>query len=405
MKAPGLLLLALSALPLSAADFGLTIHQGAEISGSGTDSREAVLAPGLGPWFSDEKHESWGLYLSALINMKYEYSSLSGEGAWRPVPEPGRFSLALRPLPGLYLEAGRVRFRDPNGFIASGLFDGLSGSINIGNTRFSLAALYTGLLYRETAKVFMSPADSSWDHAVGDTVFSFAGRRVLASASWDLPSLFESPQGLTLNSLVQFDLNGAEEELHSQYLSLRFLVSPLPSLYAYTGFALGFAEYTGARTDSETSLMLSAGLDWSLPGALTDTLSFGLSWGSGGDGGLGAFHPVTTLSPSGVLSVGTAGLLALRGSYGVRARENLSLSLDCRYFFRENTGSFDTLALAEDPEKRALGGELCASLIWVPVSDISLSAGGGVFLPGLGNAVEQGAPPRWKATLTAALSL
>jgi hypothetical protein len=408
---PGLLFAA--AVDLYALDYGLTLRQTVEFAGRENDGLELAFTPGLGPWLSDSSGKSTDLYLSAFINMRYTYDKLSGEGGWRPIPELGRCSLFYW-LPGsLSVEFGRIRYSDPNSMIVSGLFDGVAGTLDIRNTRLTLGAFYSGLLYRDTAKIFMTAADSSWDYAAGDTSFSFAGRRLIAACGWEIPSLFESPHSLTLNALAQFDLNAAEEILNSQYLSFKFNFSPLSSVYTRAGGVLAFVESRGGAGESaDINLALNLALDWALPGGPEDALSFGLVWATGeadsnanGDSlSLGPFRSVTLLSSSGTLNAGMAGLLSLRGSYTILALENLSLGLDCRYFFRGNLGVFDTLPLVADTEKRALGGEAYGSLVWVPMSDVSVVCGGGLFVPDLGNAVQTGTPPRWKTMLTLTVS-
>jgi hypothetical protein len=390
-----------AALPLSALDYGLTLRQSLGLAGGEPDALELNYTPGLGPWLSDSSGETLDIYLSAMVDMRYRYDELTGEGDWQPVPELGHSSLRLRPGAGIGLELGRVRYSDPNGLIVAGLFDGLTGSLNLGNSRLSLGALYSGLLYRETAKIFMSEGDTAWDYPAGDLVYSFAGRRLIAALGWETPSLFGSSQGLALNFLTQFDLNGAEESLDSRYLSFKFTFSPLPLVYGRLGGALGFTERREAgERAGETSLALDAGLDWALPGRLEDALSFRLLWASGS--WLGTFRSVTLLSPSNLLSAGMGGLGALRTAYTARVKENLSLTLDGRYLFREDTEIIDTLPLTGG---RALGAELYGSLVWVPLSDISVVWGGGAFFPGLGDAVQKDAAPRWKTMLTLVFSL
>jgi hypothetical protein len=398
-----------AALGLFAADWGFTLHQNLELSGQGGDDLELAYTPGLGPWFSSSSRETLDLYLSGFLNMTYGYDKLTGEKDLRLIPELGRCSLFLRPAGGFHMELGRIPYGDPNSLIVSGLLDGFSGVLDIGNSRLSLGTFYTGLLYRETAKIFMTAADSSWDH--GES-FSLAGRRLIAALDWELPSLFESPHSLVLNALVQFDLNRAPETLHSQYLSFQFVFSPLPSLYARAGAVLGLAEYTvkdpaDSDGDRGMNMALNMGLDWKVPGSPADALSFGLAWGSGGidDSVLGYFPSITLFSSSSILSTGMAGLAALRGTYTVRLRENLSLGMDGRYFLRGNLGSFDTLPLAADRGKKALGGEIYGSAVWVPVSDISLAGGAGLFFPALGNVIDRDTPPRWKTRLTLTFSL
>jgi hypothetical protein len=102
----------------------------------------------------------------------------------------GRFEIFWRPLSNIYLEAGRVRFNDPAGFIAAGLFDGLSGTFVPGGVRLSAGAFYTGFLYKETAKILMSGGDAEkyaepLDYK--DPESFLASRRILVSTAAEFP--------------------------------------------------------------------------------------------------------------------------------------------------------------------------------------------------------------------------
>jgi hypothetical protein len=193
---------------------------------------------------------------------------------------------------------------------------------------------------------------------------------------------------LYLNGLAQFDLNGEDDRLHTQYLSLRFLFSPLPVFNISAGGVLGLAEQ--AETDTETGLALLLNADWYLPTAWRDMVSLGFRWGSGAaEGkGVGPFIPVSSISQGNVLNSGLSGLMAIRTAYTVRPHKSLSLVLDGRYFFLANGADSGT-------DNKALGGEVYGSVNWAPVMDVTLTAGGGVFFPGMGNALPSGAPVQW----------
>jgi hypothetical protein len=214
----------------------------------------------------------------------------------------------------------------------------------------------------------------------------FASRRVLGSVSWEAPALGGSPHGLYLQGLGQFDLNGTDDWLHAQYLSLRFLFSPLPVFSINAGGVLELAEQADADTQTALALLVSA--DWHPPSAMQDTVSLEFRWGSGGAdterGGIGPFIPVMSISQGNVLNSVLSGLMILRAAYALRPHETLSLALDARYFLLDN-----------DAANKALGGELYGSMRWAPVMETMLELGGGVFFPGTGNALPSDAPPQW----------
>jgi hypothetical protein len=384
-------------------DFGAVLGINPEWKGSEGEAG-GVYAFSLGPWVSASPSETFDLYLSGSVALRLEQED------WEllPVlPELGRFMIAWRPLPRLGLEAGRIRLSDPNGIIAAGLFDGLSVSAYLGGSRLSIGGYYTGFLYKDTADICMTPSDIAdylkpfdWKDPAATY---FASRRGLAVLSWEAPSLAGSPHGLYLHGLGQFDLNAAADRLHSQYLSLRFLFSPLPTFAINAGAVLELTEQE--EMDTKTALVLLVNVDWHPPTAWQDRATLGFRWGSGKtgktgktggtDGGLGPFLPVTSISQGNVLDSALSGLTVIRAAYTLRPHDTLSLTLDGRYFLLDQAG---------DTDAKALGGELYASVSWAPVMDTALLLGAGAFLPGTGNVLPSGDPPQWLASLGLTLS-
>jgi hypothetical protein len=203
-----------SAFPGSAFDFGLVIQQSPEFTNAGGNrSGELNYTGSYSPWFSSLLGKTAELYLSAKLSTVYE------GGAWTPetmplLPEAGRFEVSWRPAASVYLEAGRIRFQDPSGFIAAGNFDGFNGSVVLGKSRLSAGAFYTGLLFKETAGILMTPEDIQ-TYTGADSYF--ASRRALFSTGAEFPVL--TPRSsLAVNALFQFDLNGGAYDRHSEDL-------------------------------------------------------------------------------------------------------------------------------------------------------------------------------------------
>jgi hypothetical protein len=215
---PALLLLFFCSGIVFGADFGTTLRINPEWKGADAET-ETVCAFTLGPWVSASPHASLDLYFSAGLSLRYSHEE------WNLLPELYRFMLAWRPLLRLGLEMGRIRFSDPNGIVATGLFDGISVSYELGGSRLSAGGYYTGFLYKDTADICMTASDSAdyqkpfdWENVAATY---FASRRVLGSISWEAPALAGSPHGLYLNGLAQFDLNGEDDRFHTQYLFYR----------------------------------------------------------------------------------------------------------------------------------------------------------------------------------------
>jgi hypothetical protein len=383
-------------------DFGAVLGINPEWKGTEGETG-GVYAFSLGPWVSASPHETLDLYLSGSVALRLDQEDWKFLPVLPVLPELGRFMLAWRPLPRLGLEAGRIRLSDPNGIIAVGLFDGLSVSGDLGGSRLSIGGYYTGFLYKDRADICMTPSDMAdyvkplnWE----ESATYFASRRALAALSWEAPALVGSPHGLYLHGLGQFDLNAAEDWFHSQYLSLRFLFSPLPVFAISAGAVLELTEQ--AEADTKTALALLVNVDWYPPTAWRDLATLGFRWGSGKtgetggtDGSLGPFLPVTSISQGNVLDSALSGLTVIRAAYTLRPHDTLSLTLDGRYFLLDQAG---------DTDGKALGGELYASVSWAPVMDTALLLGAGAFIPGTGNVLPSGDPPRWLVSLGLTLS-
>ncbi|GHV96430.1 hypothetical protein AGMMS50293_27500 [Spirochaetia bacterium] len=383
-----------------AADYGITINQNPEIRGE-EDDTDVTYSGGIGPWLSVSLSEKLDLYLSGSFYMQYK-----GE-EWSFVPELNRFSLSWRPAPGVFLDAGRIRFSDTLGLVTSGLFDGVSGSLELASTRLSLGAYYTGLLYKDTADICMTSGD--YEGYVKDLDYEdfadtyFASRRVLAAVSWEAPALFGSPHTLSLNGIAQFDVNDSDDKLNTQYIDLRFLFSPVSGFDLTLGAVIGIAEPEDSDTELNLAGLVRAG--WQPPTMAQDLITLGIRWGSGKvSDSIRPFRPVTTVSEGNVLDAALPGLMVFNAGYTIRPVQTLSLGLEGRYFLRSDLETFSDTWL-KDSDERAIGGELYGSITWVPVVDISVVLGGGAFFPGLGNALKSDAPARWKLAMAFVLSL
>jgi hypothetical protein len=396
------------ALSCFAVDFGLALTQSGEITNNTGDGIQGNYTGIYSPWFSAEFGNTAKLYLSAKISTVYSNKE------WKPEKVPilaelGRFDFSLRPFPSAFVDVGRVQFQDMTELIASGLFDGMSGSITVGKLQVNLGAFYTGLQYKESAKILMTTIDVNqyikpFDYADMDSYF--ASRRMVISAGVDFPDL--SPHTtLFFSTLAQFDLNSISDSdgdtLHSQYLSVRFTVSPLESLmFAGTGIA-ELMERQEADPCAGFAAVLST--NWKVPGALQDLLQGELRWSSGAKNEtIGAFTPLTATPQGQIFSPRLSGLLALKGKYTLRFFRNFSAAAEGSYFIRTDG---ETIIGENYPAsgKRLLGGELYGTLMWAPATDLMVTVGGGVFLPQRGNSFAADAPALWKITAGFILSL
>jgi hypothetical protein len=403
IKVPVIIFL-LCAGSAGALDFGLAVNQGLKTSNE-TGDPALYYTPVLSPWVSGPLGEQFNLYLSGSIGFEY-INHIEDDSAWRDpaaLPELDRSELTWLVSPALSVTLGRQRFQDPAGFAASGLFDGFRGNFSAGGSRFSAGAWYTGLLYKDTADIIMTGRDMlEYQKPYALDGGYFASRRALVSFEWDNPGL-TPVSSLTLGLLGQFDANGDDDWFHSQYLSVRY------SLRLSGGFGLeGTAALGAGESPEETRVFFARAVEgtWTPPGFLDDRLSLRALYSSPTEGErLGAFVPVNSRPQGQVFSPPIGGLSVIRGAYTLRPYPLLSLGAEASYFIRTDTVSLGDQEPGKiKDEGYMLGGELYGTVVWTPLPDLALSAGGGAFFPRLGNAFTDETDIRWKAVLGLILS-
>jgi hypothetical protein len=358
------------------------------------------------PWFAAPLGEQGDLYLSGGISAVYS------DEEWKLVPEVYRFEIAYRFGSGLSFEAGRLSRRDPLNLVMNGLFDGLALSFDLGKTRLSGGAFFTGLLYKKTAYITMSAADYA-DYYDSDVYL--ASRRLVFSLAWEIPALFDTEGKLNLGLAGQFDLNEPEEPInqndgngrvHSQYVLAGFALPFLGYFNAELGALLGIIEENNLNPG--LCFAFSGGLAWLPPGALNDRLSVNMALSSGardaGGNTLRAFLPINTIAQGKVLRPSLSGLALAGGAYTARLGQFLSAEVSGTYFFRTDTRTYSDSGIDKASLSPLLGGEVYGGLTFAPVSDILLTLGGGAFFPQWGKSFAPGASPRWRVSLETILS-
>ncbi|AEF81259.1 hypothetical protein [Leadbettera azotonutricia] len=367
----------------------------------------------LTPWLSAPLGSKANLYLSLKASLDYEKE----EWDLPLLLELGRTEFTYRPSSTVSLALGRHAFGDSAGLIASGLFDGLSGSFAIGGARLGAGVYYTGLLYKGTSQILLSDRDKILFSQVpldyNDMDTYFGSRRLVAALSGEFPSL-GARSSLALDLIAQFDLNESDPAMpgtfHSQYLEALYTVEAAPSVSLSLALVGGLSELKadGADTDPLFSYALKGGLDWKPPTALQDLFALELIYASGDkDESLGAFAPLSGgISAGQIFAPGLASLVSIKGAYSARIQETLSAEAAAVYFLRTDTSTF-TGDAELDPAKDspALGMELLGCLIWAPDPDLRFTLNAGAFFPSLGGAFIDDAKIRFKTSLALIISL
>jgi hypothetical protein len=382
-------------------DFGLILDQSfeAEKFVEGKTSR-ASYSSGFNPWFSWDGGREWSFYVSGILSFKHTWNNggFTGAGGWKtPVPllEFSRSFLRYRSGQRFLIEAGRIPYTDSTGIVASGLFDGLRFNKSFLPGDLTLGAYYTGFLYKESAKILMTPGDvkNYAEPCDWDTFGAFfAPRRALITGRWDLP--LGEIYTFSFETLFQFDLTGDTDSLHSQYWEVLFEWLPLSKLGLSFGAVLETMEEAG---DFDAALGCLARLQAEVPGSLNDSLRLSVKFSTGPrNDGRNGFIPVSALAQGSVFDGTISGLVPVSAGYTVRLHHTLLLDTTVGYFFR----TFD-----QGDGGRCYGGEGQVSLSWLPLDDVKAALETGLFFPGMGNIYPKGTGVKWKITAGLSLSL
>jgi len=359
---------------LFAIDVGIVLDQNAIVSG--TSGGAAFGYNGIAiPRITGLIGDAGDFYISGGFNFKTNPGSF--------VPEFLRTDFIYR-YGSMDFAAGRMAYDDPLGYVASGLFDGarFSQYTNIG--KFSAGAWYTGLLYKERAKIEMTEneyaaykADIDWND-FSNTYY--APRRFLAAVDWEHKGLLEKAV-VRLSLLGQFDIT--EEKLHSQYLAGK-------AIYPFGAFNIdlgGSFELIETKDKTSPAFAVDAALAWRNP---THFVSLGVKHASGESGGVAAFLPLTTNAPGQFWKPKISGLTMLSVDYTARLYETLSVGFYPAYYILNGTGS-----------NGRNGGEIFAAAYWSPSPDISVNLGAGASF----GDVSPDDKASWRVALNVVLSL
>jgi hypothetical protein len=375
-------------------DFGFVISQKAAFTDGEKSGGHVEYALTPIPWFTAPLGNSADLYLSGGISAAYDGDE------WQPVLEFYRNEIIYNPVPHVRLEIGRLPFNDCLSHTMSGLFDGVSARFTIAGGRVETGIFYTGLLYKKTAYIFMSPEDHT-DYHNRDRYF--ASRRLAGGINWEHTSVFDSRNSLYLSGIFQFDLNGNESKIHAQYLEARFDMPLGSAVNTEFGFAAELAEET--EQSPYAAFTASTKIQWLPPTLLMDSISAAGCFSSGAwNKAMGAFIPLSSPAQGNVLRPALSGIAFIQAAYTVRFFRGLSADFSGAYFFRTDTRTWydpDMDTLSDSP---LLGGEIYGRLIWAPFSDMVLSAGGGVFLPKTGMVFKDDTALKYRVELTVDIS-
>jgi len=391
-KMPIIALLLVMARPAFSADFGILFSQIIE-----AEIDYFAYSPTLTPWLSWEGKNGFSLYLSGHLSFDYyKYSGEFTDSSWDFEPELSHFALNYI-NERMSFEAGRIEYTDIMGYAAYGLFDGLRIDAITSFGIISVSAFYTGLLFKETAKIIMTENDilqylKPWDFDNFDGYY--ASRRVLAALRLDLP--VGKTNIFSTEVLAQFDLNDSDNKLHSQYCEVQYMFYPI-NMMRITAAALLETMQDGDG-DLRASFGALAQVRTEISGGLNDWFDFTVKFTSGSiDSAFVPFFSMNYVSQGAVFPISSARLALLEAGYNVKIANALLAGYELHYFIR----TFNNFPAAGT----LYGGELWTFFTFRPSESIRLTFGAGAFFPRLGNVYPSDTDTIWRlyATLTLAL--
>jgi hypothetical protein len=378
-------------------DYGGTIEEKIE-----ADDELFKNTLSLAPWFSWNINDDLYIYLSGILSVNYDNYAhdLPEYDGWAVVPELSLFMVGYRFTENMSVEAGRIKYTDILDFTASGLFDGVNLKMPTPFGNLDAGMYYTGLLYKETAKVVMTSEDAydyiiPWNSRTNSNYF--ASRRLFFTGRLDMPFPFSEAVNFSTELLLQFDVNSNEYKIHSQYLQAKVDYN-LQSMTRLTGGVL-IETMESDHGDAGAALGLLAQVKTALSATeFNDFVGFTLKFTSGATGdSFPSFAPITSTPQGNVFSQALAGLLLISADYSARIIESLYAEAALRYFIRTYKDIKTSGYL--------YGAEIWTFAAWRPYEDVRVTLGTGLFFPQLGNVYPSDADIMWKVTLGLAMFL
>jgi hypothetical protein len=387
------ILLCVSPLCLFAVNFGFVTEQGGDYSPAEDLNYAGTYLPWLSWTHPGKKLE---IYVSGRFSIEYKERR---ESQWLFIPEASRLEAVWQPSNNLAVEIGRQGYHDGAGLVAQGLFDGFSVSYRSGKHRLGAGAYYTGLLFSRTAGITMTTPDLE---EYNDTDHYFAPKRVLGSLQYEIAGFLSGRASLHAGALAQYDLRDGDT-LHSQYGILKFSLAPVSRFNLELAGAAGLSELPDETLFGAAA---SGGFVWTTPSKYGNRLGFFIRWGSGSEGSLDAFSPITSQGHGRVFSPDLGGAASARLSYELRMTRTFFFDVEAAYFIRTGTETFRDEEMKLDPNSGSLhlGPEFFASVMFAPLSDLSFNVGAGIFLPCSWGPWDN-RDPRWKVQAALVLSL
>lgn len=401
--------LALLALPLPAADFGIgldSLSSFQDLAGEVPVGFTEIIR--LSAFFSFKAGKAFKM--NAFGYGDSGYSTETGSFAFNANLD--RLEMTLTPLgenaaAKLAVKAGRLRASDPAGLVGLSRIDGIQADFSAGQVDLGLDCGYLGLLSGQEMRILMSGPDI----ASYEAKEYLAPPRLYSALRFRYVELFAG-QDLSAALASQVDLRQGQADLvHSEYGEL-LLEGPIALGFDYKLGGVFELIHRMAQDDTVDQAMgARLRLGWSEPALANSKANLTVDWASGTTGAAGAagalspFAPICSETAGESFDIIMSSILRYKAAYAFTPARGLDVGLFASGFMRAGEDE------PEDPEylpgatELWLGEEFGANLSWAPFSDFSLEAKGSCFLPAWGLTFQAEAEARWDASLSVSIDL
>lgn len=365
------------------------------------NSNDIYESARISAWLSFNPLQKTSFYLKAGVGVKNE-TILSDAGNFIIAPELESARLSVFPADAFFAEIGRIPYADILSISADNTFDG--ATINfMGNIHgLSASVLYTGLLYKETANVFLSDGDEADFYKGG----YFAAPHLLLTLSYHFkPNFKNSLDGSRFSAEFIREMDVREGAVSN---NIFFLGRAALVFNENLSLNTGGSFFIGQENDD--SLMGAAALA-TLAGKLKEPLPAELAldvrvfWGA-----FGKNEPFTQINrmPLGLIyDPVPARIIRAAVDYTASLTRALSFYTGLALFARLDADympefwAYDEYSNIEYSESFLLGEEFKAGVLWTPFSDLSFNLGAVFFFPDSGpqSVYIKNTPMKWDIRL------
>ena len=373
-------------------DYGFLLDQKTDIN-----KDLITFNPGISPWYSWNGGRNLTVDISGTITFSYNYfTDNTIPNAWADpsvIFELTRLSFRYTEGRSFFIDTGRIRYSDILGINVNGIFDGVFIQKEFSKGDFNAALLYTGLQYKNTAKIVMNIGDEiRYAMPFVTRQDYFASERFLAAGRVIMPAAENNK--LSLEAILQFDLNGGNDRLYSQYAQIQYDIFGDSSIVS-----LGVIAELMETSGGDFSTAAAAQFVWRT-GSKSGNQGFRFTsrLGSGPHSDIfTSFVPVNSPALGEIFPFTISGNWLNRLNYEIRLSKTIFTDLSASYFIR---------TWSDDKEPGNLyGAEARAAFIWQPLDDLRFYFGGAMYMPSLGNIYPSNSDMQWIANAGFSLSM